>query len=190
MSKFSLIIPAYHATEELYDTTITCLDSVWQDGVQLIMIADSQPYTVNVNAGLRAATGEVIIVGNNDLVFSNGWLDELLRPLGDYDIVTCWTSDQEVTLEDRIENDAKFGSIFAMKRQVYETLGGFDEQFGGYFSDLDYRRRAIDAGFRIGKNLNMVIDHEAKTTYKQTDPDDEEYHRSMRLFEAKYGFLE
>lgn len=187
----SLIIPAYHMNKELYDTTINCLDSVWVDPIQLILIAANQSYTVNVNNALKAAAGDVIVVGNNDLVFPDGWLAQLL-PLLDagYDIATCWTSDQEVKLENRVEEDAKFGSIFAMKRKVYETIGGFDEQFKGYFSDLDYRQRAMNMGFRIGKNLSLVIEHEAKATYKQTDPDDTEFLRSRALFEAKHGFLE
>lgn len=187
----SLIIPAYHADKELYDTTVKCLNSVWNHEVQLILIADNQPYTVNVNAGLRAASGDVVVVGNNDLVFHEGWLTRLL-PLLDagYDIATCWTSDQDVKLEEDVESNAKFGSLFAMKRDVYETLGGFDEQFKGYFSDLDYRQRAIDAGFKIGKNLSLVVEHKAKATYRVTDPDDNEYQRSKLLYEAKWGFVE
>lgn len=187
----SLIIPAYHVNQDLYETTIDCLDSVWFDPIQLILIADNQPYTVNVNAGLRAATGDIIVIGNNDLNFPEGWLAQLLPLLdGGYDIATCWTSDQEVHKENKIEENSKFGSLFAMKREVYEVLGGFDEQFKGYFSDLDYRQRALDAGFRIGKNLSLVVDHEAKTTYKLTDPLDKEFQRSKALFEAKWGWVE
>lgn len=192
MSKVSLILPAYHYSEDLYETTVSCLDSVWHEPIQLILIADDQPYTVNVNAGLRAATGDVLVVGNNDLVFENGWLAQLL-PLLDagYDIATCWTSDQkDVRIEERIEDNAKFGSLFAMTRKAYEILGPLDEQFRGYFSDLDYRRRALDAGLKIGKNLSLVVEHEAKATYKQTDPTDSEYLKSKSLFEAKWGFLE
>lgn len=189
--KTSLIIPAYHANKDLWLFTRRCLDSVWQVQVQLILIADNEPYTVNVNNGLRAATGDVIVVGNNDLTFRGNWLGQLLDVLNKgYDIATCWTSDQDYKQSDKIEAGAKFGSLFAMRRKVYETLGGFDEQFKGYFSDLDYRRRALDAGFTSGKDLGLVVKHAAKATYRQTDPDDSEYQRSMRLYEAKWGDLE
>lgn len=186
----SLIIPAFHAGKTLYNTTIKCLDSVWQDKLQLILIADNQPYTVNVNAGLRASTGDVVIVGNNDLEFSGSWLKELLSLIPEYDIATCWTSDQKVKLSNGVEEDAKFGSLFAMKREVYEKLGGFDEQFKGYFSDLDYRARAMDAGFKIGKKLDLVVNHAAKATYQRTDPNDNDFRHGRALFEAKYGYLE
>lgn len=183
----SLIIPAYWATPELFDMTQRCLDSVKDEDLQIILAAANQPYTVNTNAGLKAAIGDILIVGNNDLIFHKGWLEALLGVLEGYDIATCWSSDQDVILEDRIEEDAKFGSLFAMKRKVYEQLGGFDEQFKGYFADDDYRRRAIEAGFKIGKKLNLVVEHKAKATYKITDPSDNEFLRASRLYEAKWG---
>lgn len=148
-------------------------------------------YASAVNMGLFHATGDILILGNNDLIFPENWLVDLLFPLNiGYDIATCWTSDQDVKIEDRIEKDAKFGSLFAMTRRAYEAVGPFDEQFKGYFSDTDYRRRALDAGLKIGKNLNLVVGHKAKATYKITDPNDDEFLRCQRLFEAKYGFTE
>lgn len=187
--KTSLIIPAIFATEQLKEMTMHCMQSQ-RENVQLILIADDAPYTVNVNAGLRAATGDVIVVGNNDLAFPEQWLQRLLRPLDEgFDIATCWTSDQkDIVLTDDIEPNVKFGSLFAMKREVYDTIGGFDEQFEGYFADTDYRKRAMDAGFKIGRNNNMVIHHKAKATYKVTDPSDIEFQKAKVLFEQKYGY--
>jgi len=187
----SLIIPAYFANSDLQNMTAECIKTIHED-IQIILIANHAPYTVNVNDGLRAATGDVLIIGNNDLTFVDGWVEGLLKVLdAGYDIATCWTSDQnDIKLEDRISEGEKFGSLFAMKAHVYDTIGGFDEQFKGYFSDLDYLQRAKGAGFRFGKNLNLVVGHKAKATYAATDPDDTEYHRSMRLFEAKWGFIE
>lgn len=218
--KTSLIIPAYLANPDLVHMTANCvlsLRSARPD--EVILVNDGSPYGFNsstleplysgglldkrinreknggyiaaINDGLKAATGDVLILGNNDLIFKEGWLEALLKPLHEgYDISTVWTSDQAVVLSDAVEEEAKFGSLFAMTRKVYETLGGFDPQFRDYFGDLDYRRRALDAGFKIGKNLNFVVQHGAKATYKQVDPNDDRYQRGMRLYEAKYGFVE
>lgn len=220
-TRTSLIIPAYFYDKDIAVMTSTCLLSVWGDRPsEVILVNDGSPegndsintlhplysdgildkridrpvnggYSAAVNDGLKEATGDVLIVGNNDLTFHVSWLTGLLKPLRDgYDIATCWTSDQDVKIEYGIEEDAKFGSLFAMRRRVYDKLGGFDEQFRGYFADLDYRRRAIDAGFKIGKNLHMCVKHEAKATYRKTDPDDTEYLRAMRLYEIKHGVIE
>lgn len=165
----------------------------WDPGeeYELVIRRQNGGYAATVNDGLRLAKGDILILGNNDLVFPKGWLHRLLSVLEEgFDIATCWTSDQDYKLESVIREGGKFGSLFAMTREVYETVGKFDEQFKGYFSDLDYRRRVLDAGFRIGMNCNLVVEHKAKATYKRTDPDDNEYLRSMRLYEAKWGMLE
>lgn len=189
----SIIIPAYYANDELKKMTQRCVESIGEGQYELILQVDpsGEGYSKTTNAALQLADGEIIIVGNNDLIFHENWITELLFPLHvGYDIATCWTSDQlDIELEDRIEENSKFGSLFAMKRNVYDTLGGFDEQFKGYFADTDYRQRVMDAGFRIGKNLDLVVDHLAKATYKATDPKDDEFLRAQRLFEAKYGFV-
>lgn len=207
--KTSIIIPTYYATEELVEMTAKCLRSLHltelpdqiilvDDGSPIaamqefsgiyIRLPDNQGYASAVNAGLEVAQGDIIVIGNNDLTFTENWLTELLRVLDKgFDIATCWTSDQKYKLQDKIEDGGKFGSLFAMKREVYETVGVFDEQFRGYFSDDDLQKRILDAGFKIGKNLNMVIPHLAKATYSVTDPDDEEYQRSRLLFEIKHG---
>lgn len=216
----SLIIPAYLVNGELVHTTSRCILSLrGEKPDEVILVNDGSPtgfdssaleplysgglldkrinrpvnggYIAAINDGLAAATGDILVLGNNDLVFKKGWVKALTSLLDDgYDISTVWTSDQKVTLIDEVEDNAKFGSLFAMTRKVYETLGGFDPQFRDYFGDLDYRRRALDMGFKIGKNLNFVVQHGAKATYKQVDPNDERYERGMRLYEAKYGFVE
>lgn len=217
--KTSLILPCYFLNNDYVQMTVRCLASLKDRPDEIIIINDGSPYTPAsstvfplysefvdkyvtlpknsgyskaANTGLEVATGDILIVGNNDLIFPDKWIEQLVTPIEEgYDIATCWTSDQtDVKRKDEIENDAKFGSLFAMKRTVYEQLGGFDEQFRGYFSDLDYRHRALDEGLKIGKNLSLVVEHEAKATYKETDPDDSEFQKAKILYEIKWGYNE
>lgn len=209
----TLIIPVYTVNDELVKMTDKCLTSIVSttpQDVELIIVDDGSPipyscdfgrlitleencgYSQACNRALRAAQGDIIIIGNNDLVFHENWLTELLFPLNvGFDIATCWSSDQRgIKLEDKIEDRPFFGSLLALTREVYKELGGFDERFRGYFADTDYRRQAISHGFRIGKNCNMVIEHEAKATYSITDPDDYEFQRAALLYENKWGDCE
>lgn len=214
--KISLIIPCFWANEELLQMTLNCLNSLanTEEAIdEVIIIDDGSPiqaefddemynktfitlrkeknggYASAVNMGLFHAQGDILILGNNDLTFPTRWVTELLRPLRlGYDIATCWTSDQDdIEIEDYIEDNAKFGSLLAMRRDVYDLVGPFDEQFKGYFSDTDYRRRVLNEGLTIGKNHKLCVDHLAKATYKHTDPDDKEFIRSARLYEIKHG---
>jgi GT2 family glycosyltransferase len=43
--------------------------------------------------------------------------------------------------------DHVMGAFFLMKRSLFEALGGFDERFFVYFEDLDFSRRAFEAGW-------------------------------------------
>jgi hypothetical protein len=190
-SKISLVIPAYYASKELEEMTQRCMDSIGLGIDQIILQVDElgEGYSKTTNKALKNCTGDIIIVGNNDLVFHDNWLTELLFPLQvGFDLSTCWTSDQNfISLEDRIESGGKFSALFAMKRIIYDTIGGFDEQFKGYFADTDYRQRLLEKDFTIGKNMNMVVDHLAKATYKVVDKEDEEFIRARILYEIKWG---
>lgn len=209
----TLIIPVYTLNKDLVEMTDRCLTSIVQHtppNVELIVVDDGSPipYKANIgklitmpensgyskacNTALEAASGDIIIIGNNDLIFHDNWLTELLFPLQvGYDIATCWSSDQDhINREDKIEKNTVFGCLLAMTREVYQIVGGFDEQFRGYFADTDYRRRALRYGFTIGKNCDMVIQHEAKATYNVADPDDYEFQRANVLYDIKWGDYE
>ena len=41
------------------------------------------------------------------------------------------------------------GAFYLVRRAVFESLGGFDERFFVYLEDLDFSRRALQAGYRI-----------------------------------------
>lgn len=209
----TLIIPVYTVNDELVQMTDKCLTSIVRftpPDVQLIVVDDGSPipYKANIgklitrkenggyskacNSALEAADGDIIIIGNNDLVFHENWLTELLFPLNvGYDVATCWSSDQKgIKLEDKIEKNSEFGCLVALDREVYQKVGGFDERFHGYFTDDDYRRRVIGLGYSIGKNCNMVIQHEAKATYATVDPDDYEFQKANILYSEKWGEYE
>jgi len=45
------------------------------------------------------------------------------------------------------EVDHVIGAFFLVRRVVFEALGGFDERFFVYLEDLDFSRRASNAGW-------------------------------------------
>jgi GT2 family glycosyltransferase len=187
--KVSIIIPAYGQKH----LTIKCLETL-EGPNQIIVIDDRGGFATTVNKGLSIADGEILIICNNDIEFVDPhWLHHLIGPLLEgYDICSIRTTDSDGwTTEDRLEEGAKFGSIWAMKRKVYETIGGLDESFGkGYAEDLDYRRRALNAGLRIVKNHAGLVEHHGKATFKVIDPEDDSYHRAMERYREKWGFIE
>lgn len=142
------------------------------------------------NTGFKEATGDIIILSNNDITFYPGWLEGILKPLEEgYDISSINVSDSDGYMtEDWVEEDGTFGSLWAMKRKVYETIGGFDETFEkGTFEDKDFALRAKEAGFKIGKYHGVVVEHVGRATMDKLYPGQEDFHESRELFKKKWG---
>lgn len=209
----SVIIPCYFLDESYITMTEKCVQSLKDttDDLEIIIIDDGSPispkpidgtkyfgrtinggYTSAVNLGLYRATGDVLIIANNDITFLPGWYEALMKPIEmGYDISTIRTTDCDGwETEDKITDDDKFGSLFAMKREVYDLLGGFSKRFRGYFADLDYRRRALNAGLKIGKNHNGLVEHIGKKTYSESDPADNEFLEMRDKYMKVWGFIE
>jgi glycosyltransferase involved in cell wall biosynthesis len=208
--KTSLVIPVYSTTPESVQMMHDCLASLkYGRPDEVIVVDDGSPiqadydcdtqiyqpqnrgYTEAVNLGLKEAKGEVIIIGNSDLTFQPGWLEGILLPLEEgCDVSSIVTSDQGYMTADKTTIGDRFGSLWAMKRSVYEALGGLDESLGrGYFSDTDYYLRLKEANYRVGKNWRALVEHEGGSTFKAVDPDNQSYHESMAKFKAKHGMV-
>lgn len=161
--------------------------------LRTIPLAENHGFPYAVNRGLEAATGDILIISNNDIIFNPGWLTGLLKPLEmGYDVSSIRTTDCDGWItEDKITEGDKFGSLWAMKRKVYDTLGGLDESFGrGTFEDLDYRRRALDAGFKIAKNHGSLVEHLGRVTFDRIDPEHGLFESNKTKFKDKWGFIE
>jgi N-acetylglucosaminyl-diphospho-decaprenol L-rhamnosyltransferase len=53
------------------------------------------------------------------------------------------------------------GALLMVRRDVWEKLGGFDEQFYPvWFEDVDFCRRAVDAGYQIAYMPSVTARHE------------------------------
>lgn len=206
----SLIITAYHADQEMADLTIKCLASLKDRPDEVIVVDDCSPLLIGLdgvdtyfrretnggfpecaNSGFELARGDILILSNNDITFTDGWLEAILKPLLEgYDISHVNVSDQGDYIKDEITEDDFFGSLWAMTRKVYETLGGFDEDFKkGTFEDKDYYLRAKRAGFKIGKNHAMEVGHIGRATMDKIYPDREDFFENRQRFEKKNGFV-
>lgn len=213
----TIVIPCYFIDESFVIMTVQCLNGIvaTTEAKQIFLVDDGSPhelfleddtnfdddvrilkrkknggYAAAVNMGLFHAEGDYIVVCNNDITFpQEDWLKHLLKPLKEgYDISSIKTDNNET--EDEITEGDKFGSLWAMKRKVYDTIGGLSQDFGrGYFEDLDYQLRAEKAGFKVAKNHAGYVKHKEKATFSKIDPTDNYYEQAKQKFIEKYGEL-
>ena len=132
------------------------------------------------NAGVHEATGEVIVFIDAACQPEPDWLARLVAPLlqDEYITVGLVLSSQGSTgqkgIERRVQEEAR-GSDYtrecgsanlAFRREVFEAVGGFDEEFA-YGSDIDFSWRVTAAGYRIRWAPDAVIRHDWGTWRRQ-----------------------
>ncbi|MFE8599982.1 glycosyltransferase family 2 protein [Archangium violaceum] len=99
--------------------------------------------------------------------------DELPKPYDPETLETPWCS----------------GCVLLVRRELFASIGGFDERFFMYCEDVDLSWRARAAGFSVRVAPRALVHH--YTVTRELSPDRERrVRRSAALLGAKYGDLE
>ncbi|MEI6206733.1 MAG: glycosyltransferase family 2 protein [Desulfuromonadales bacterium] len=149
-------------------------------GVSVISNQENLGFAGACNQGIRAATGEWIVVMNNDVILSAGWLAGLLEATGRWELDMVSPAIREGENNYDIENHAHEltgrmrgvirrgkanGICFMAHRRVFDTIGLFDENFRiGQYEDKDLFLRAVLAGFRLGTVGSAFLHHFGSVT--------------------------
>jgi len=181
--KISVVIPTYNRWDLVKNCVDSILRSIDMTDVEIIVSSngctDNTPINVRaqyygknvycvhwhqplgypkaVNMGMSAATGDIVILLNNDTVFlDNHWLEWLIKP---------FQNDPSAGVTGVIKRyqGGKPWILFfcaAIKREVINTIGLLDETFTpGCGEDIDYCMRAVNAGFTIHQVPEQQLDH-------------------------------
>ncbi len=198
MLKISLIIPAYIISEHLVRVTKDCLESLEKDPPDELILIDNGStvksdlpfthkiypnagYSGAVNLGFRKATGDVIVVGNNDLSFPEGWMKETREKFKKYDALAYRQSDQP--------NVSRFASIWAISKKAQKDIGMIDEQFFTAFADTDYWKRFINADYEIPRS-DIIIGHTGSETFNEETSHDNNYSDGINKYRKKWGKID
>jgi GT2 family glycosyltransferase len=157
-------------------------------------VHEGGPFAYNTFANMAAADGKApwIMVANNDIEFENNWLAPLLaaghplvspldpRNRGQRGIL----SPQEGTV-----NGRHFaGWCFMISRELWEKIGGFDEEFRFWCADDSVIAQALAVGVTPMVVPGSRVRHLGSRTLRTSDNDDGELTwAQVALFEKKYG---
>lgn len=176
-------------------------------GVRLIRSGTNLGFGAANNQAARQAKGEYLAFLNPDTKAEAGWLEPLIRALEIYPragmvtaqvllmhtpnrINTCG-NDMHLTgftlcrgasasrdsYAERAEVAAVSGAAFAMRRDLFQALGGFDESFFLYMEDSDLSLRARLAGYRCLYVPESVVYHDYRLRF---GPQKTYYHERNR----------
>lgn len=130
------------------------------------------------NQGIRASIAEWVVILNNDVVLTPGWLEGLLSAAEDLDIVSPALREGPLNYEPDsyaiefvraaghiVRPNLPHGICFMVRRRVFDVVGVFDENFHvGQFEDADFFQRAREAGFKLGATGRSFIHHFGSVT--------------------------
>ena len=85
------------------------------------------------------------------------------------------------------EVDAISGSFMMMRKEVYEKVGGFDEQFFMYGEDLDLCYRIQKAGYKVFYvHSTQIIHYKGESTKRSSIDETKVFYSAMHLFVKKH----
>jgi GT2 family glycosyltransferase len=170
-----------------------------------------------VNQGLAAATGDVLVVLNNDTIVPPGWLSRLSAHLDRTEVGLVGPTTNRCGNEAEVDApyrtygemlqlsarraaehagvgfDIGVATLFcaAMRRDVLERVGPLDERFEiGFFEDDDFSARVREAGYRVVCAEDAFVHHFGEGSFGElvsTGRHGELFRANKARFEEKWG---
>lgn len=81
------------------------------------------------------------------------------------------------------------GAFIMVKREVYETVGGFDEGYFMYYEDVDWCTRIWKAGYQVVYCPKMRIEYEGSRSARRNKKYAKIFMQSQLRYWKKFGFV-
>lgn len=118
------------------------------------------------NAGLKIASGECVVFMDNDAYLKNDALSRLSRRFTDepdlsaisMNIVIDGTGSSE-TFDWMPDTPNIHGAGFAVRKNVLESVGGYDKMYFLVHTDLELATRILNSGYKIAYDKDIICFH-------------------------------
>jgi hypothetical protein len=85
-----------------------------------------------------------------------------------------------------IEIDWAIGACLFVRREAFEKINGFDEDFFLYYEDTDLQKRINNIGYKVKLLNRLKINHEGKSSIDESENGDNIYHFNMHISKLNY----
>lgn len=160
---------------------LAAVRAVTRDRASLVYVAEKGAGPAR-NGAVAASRGEVLAFIDSDCVAEPAWLAEGVEALAAFDLVggrvrVLVTDPLKMTASEAFERVFAFdfktyiekkgftgaGNMFC-RRELFDRIGGFGV---GMSEDVDWSRRAVAAGARLGYAPRAALGHPARVTWTQ-----------------------
>ena len=187
---------------------------------RLILNPDNRGFAAANNQGLDIASGEYLVLLNNDTYVTTGWVRTLVRHLqrdkaigligpvtnnigNEAKIDIAYDGMDEMRRESAAYTRRHIGQTCSLRtaaffcvmmpRTTYERVGALDEAFGrGFFEDDDYCRRIEQLGLRVVCAEDVFVHHHLSASFNKLKDVDRQklFNENKAIYEAKWGAWE
>jgi hypothetical protein len=150
----SIIIPVWGRYEIYLNECLGSIKEQTYKNYEIIIVDNKTDLPSARNEGIKKSKGEYVLCLDVDDKILPTFLEKMV---GVGDIVTCHHMDQDGVIGYVNENfsiDAFMegnriisGSLF--KREIWDNIGGYDEDMKDGYEDWDYNIRAVKAGYKV-----------------------------------------
>lgn len=164
MSQVEIIVSANGCTDNTRDYVLSL-----GNNVKLLWSDEALGYTKATNLGIKASTGDYIVLLNNDTELlpqqTNQWLEQLAHPLKDE---TVGLTGPLQLFDNYANSDVLIFFCVMIRRDIFEKIGYLDEIYTpGGGEDIDFTVRANLAGYKSVVLTTTVFDPDKSTNVGQ-----------------------
>lgn len=180
----SVVIPTIHANDAMLEKALQAVT----DDVE-IFTPDGGTFAENCNQGAAESLGSILIFLNDDTEVQEGWLQPLIDPIV-RDPTVGITGSKLLYLNGTIQHAGIYigmedglltarnicwnapsgpviavtGACMAVRRSLFETLGGFHTGYRNGYEDVDFCLLAANAGYKtVYVAESVVLHHESQS---------------------------
>lgn len=155
-----------------------------------------------LNIGIKSTSNKYLCLCNNDLLFHKSWATEILKAMDENpkimsaNPVCQYFSDHQPYVGQIILGNKSnllkgilTGWCIFVKREIFDTIGLFDEQFDFWYADKDYGRTLLKHGIKHALIGTSKVDHLGNQTHNALSPEKllELTDNQKSVYEAKWG---
>jgi len=178
--------------------------------LEIVLNKENKGFVRGMNQGIEISDAPYVCLANNDLIFTKGWLEEL---------ISIFEKNKQIGLLNpnsnnlgakprRDESFEKFsqrlnqnykgvfcempfcvGFCLFIRREVIEKIGGLSQEFSPFFfEDTDYSLKAQKAGYLVGVAKGSYVWHKEHASFKEIGNKKEGFFCNSRaIFRKKWG---